>query len=396
MSAHLLASPPAQAGLGLANLLDFSVANTSDDFIFGSGWALPEGNLRWAIGHHSDIIIRPGFWQTHAAYGRVFATIEATPFLGLDLANPQRIGVSLNGQFLREVSLSRSGLIGFWIPTQFIGRPLMIGLSHAGARTPAAYGFSDDARPLAFAFHRLQIWNIPMSSALPATGLNNAATPAERLGQFESLGDNCEFGLAQRSAGIEPLGLFRFTATPFASLMDGLMHEFAGLGDTDVITVDVRGEVQEYILSENRWNLTYHTFVFAADMAPDRVIHREAQKLTLLKRRMLDDLRSSRRIYLVKHNAGLPEEEAVALFLLLNRFAPNRLLYVVPATAEHAADTVREITPGLLCAHIERFAPYDAAADLSIDAWLSVCTKALDMFAIGSGTEAAYPAVALA
>lgn len=33
---------------------------------------------------------------------------------------------------------------------------------------------------------------------------------AEILGQFESLGDNCEFGLVQRIGGIEPLGLLRF------------------------------------------------------------------------------------------------------------------------------------------------------------------------------------------
>jgi hypothetical protein len=393
---YLPLSPPAAApALGLAPIIDISANDASDDFIFGSGWGQREGHLRWAIGHHSDLIIRPGFWRADAAYGRIFALIEATPFLGLDLHSPQRIGISLNGHFLRDFALSRGGLIGFWIPQTFIGRPLMISLSHLSARMPASYRLSDDTRLLAFAFHRLQIWNIPHAASAAQTAPPASIAPADCLAHFESLGDNCEFGLAQRSTGIEPLGLFRFTATPFASLIDGLLHEFAGLGEPETIHVEVRGDVREYILTEDRWNLTYHTFVLADDMPAGRVIHREAQKLTLLKRRMLDDLRAARRIYLIKHNDGLAEEDVVALFLLLNRFAPNRLLYAAPAHGGHPAGTIRQITPGLLCGHIERFAPYDAAADFSIDAWLDICAKALDAFETACA-PAVQPVAALA
>jgi hypothetical protein len=393
VSAHLSPSPEIP---GLAKLADFSTTEASDDFIFGSGWDVPEGDFRWAIGHHSDIIIRPGLWQSYPAYGRIFVSLEITPFLGHDLATPQRIFISLNGHFIREVSLSRSGIIGFWIPSQLIGRPLMISINHPDARMPAAYGFDHDLRSLAFAFHRLQIWNIPNPPAAAAPGTSAAASPAEIFGQFESLGDNCEFGLVQRGTGIEPLGLFRFTATPLSSLIDGLLHEFAGLGDPDNISLDIRGDVQEYILTENRWNLTYHTFVFAADMPAERLIRRETQKLTLLKRRMFDDLRSARRIYLIKRNDALPEEDVLALFLLLNRFAPNRLLCVAPANPAHPANSITALTPGLLIAHIERFAPYDAAADTSIDAWLTICSQALDVFATAATGNSADQAVALA
>ena len=41
----------------------------------------------------------------------------------------------------------------------------------------------------------------------------------EILQQFESLGDNCAFGLAQRKGGCEVLGLLRFGNTPLKSLM---------------------------------------------------------------------------------------------------------------------------------------------------------------------------------
>lgn len=34
--------------------------------------------------------------------------------------------------------------------------------------------------------------------------------PSELVARFESLGDNCEFGLVQRHFGAEPVGVFRF------------------------------------------------------------------------------------------------------------------------------------------------------------------------------------------
>src|SRR5690348_3255112 len=52
---------------------------------------------------------------------------------------------------------------------------------------------------------------------------------------FESLGDNCEFGLVQRQAGAEPLGLLRFTGiflpieVRLQKLVAALEHRFEGL-----------------------------------------------------------------------------------------------------------------------------------------------------------------------
>jgi len=44
--------------------------------------------------------------------------------------------------------------------------------------------------------------------ARPIVGLS----AQELMYRFESLGDNCEFGLVQRRCGAEPLGLFRFAS----------------------------------------------------------------------------------------------------------------------------------------------------------------------------------------
>ena len=47
--------------------------------------------------------------------------------------------------------------------------------------------------------------------------------------RFESLGDNCEFGLFQRMCNAEPLGLFRFAGGYLPEIIRGLNSGFSGL-----------------------------------------------------------------------------------------------------------------------------------------------------------------------
>ena len=53
--------------------------------------------------------------------------------------------------------------------------------------------------------------------------------------QFESLGDNCELGLVQRRAGVEPLGLLRFAGAPLRRLITALDARFEGIDDPEAI-----------------------------------------------------------------------------------------------------------------------------------------------------------------
>ena len=55
------------------------------------------------------------------------------------------------------------------------------------------------------------------------------ATDKEILGHFESLGDNCEFGLVQRAAGVEQLGFFRFNFAEMPGLLKALDSAFADM-----------------------------------------------------------------------------------------------------------------------------------------------------------------------
>ena len=62
---------------------------------------------------------------------------------------------------------------------------------------------------------------------------NAAAAMSDRelVVHFESLGDNCELGLVQRRAGVEPLGLLRFAGVPLRNLVRGLNARFANIAE---------------------------------------------------------------------------------------------------------------------------------------------------------------------
>jgi hypothetical protein len=360
-----------------ALLAEFSFAGGGASPQFGDGWGLPEEIMRWSLGDRSNFTISlPPHLPLHHDE-RIAASILAAPYLAQNPKASQRITVWVNDRVVHQTVLGRAGLISVSIPSAALGAPISFRFEHPDAVSPATCSHVDDRRRLAFAFRRLQIWSLPPppGRTLQLEPLAQA-NPAEYMAQFDSLGDNCEFGIAQRLSGCEPLGLLRFTATPLPALVDLLLHEFEGLGDPATVSFDLRGDRSEYILTEHRYGLTYHTFTYADEMPEDRVRRRETQKLTLMRRRMRDELRDGRRIYTIKYNEGLRDEDVWSLFLLLRHFGPNRLLYVTRATPDHAPGTVELLTPGLARAYIDRFAPYEDAARVSLDCWHTICRNA--------------------
>ena len=86
--------------------------------------------------------------------------------------------------------------------------------------------------------------------------------------QFESLGDNCEFGLVQRKAGAEPLGLLRFSSAPLPRLVRALRERFDGL--TDPANVRLSSAKGEYPITTGSGanvdgSLSEPDFVWALD-----------------------------------------------------------------------------------------------------------------------------------
>ncbi len=292
-------------------------------------------------------------------------------------------------------------MLAFYVPAHvFKEDAIRVTFEHPDAVRPVDVGSSGDGRKLAFAVRALRLlaldepkpeaasrrsadWldisqdsnsTTAMATAERAVGMPIAAL----LGQFASVGDNCEFGIFQRKCGAEPLGLLRFSTARLTPLIQGIDNGFEGLAEPgDVVPQVARGAWSEWMIYEKRYELDYHTEIREEDATAEQVLGQENAKLRFLRRTFIEDLKDGRKIYVCKRSDPLLTlDEVMPLFLALNRHAANRLLWVVAADEAHPAGTVVEVLPGLMRGHIERFAPPENVPSLSVPGWLAVCVNA--------------------
>lgn len=189
-------------------------------------------------------------------------------------------------------------------------------------------------------------------------------TDAEVMAQFESLGSNCEFGIAQRMAGIEPFGLFRFAATPSELLIRLLTAKFDGLGGD----IEMWNRDGEWMTRDCAYDWSMHTWTRVSEIDHDAILAREAKRLAYLRDRMLDLLAEGSRTFVV---VGCDTTDAETVFDLLQSYGSNRLLHVTEG--DEAVATIRS---GLFRGTVPRFADWRMVdRDTNGAAWARLCRK---------------------
>jgi hypothetical protein len=219
--------------------------------------------------------------------------------------------------------------------------------------------------------------------------------PDKLMLRFEALGDNCEFGLVQRKAGSEPLGLLRFAGFfipvehRLNRLVSALRASFEGLGCPDTVQVEAAGEPgrREYLIKESAYGLMYHSFQMEGRIEPEKLRGLEAKKLEFLRRKFVADLRQAEKILVWKSNVRIPESDVRELLAALREFGPNRLLWVQQEDTKNPAGHVEWAAEGLLKGYVDRLAPYDNAPNISFESWLQVCDAAVRLVERVSGAE---------
>jgi hypothetical protein len=382
--------------------IGFGVTGNSLAFC-GGGWAQSEPEFTWSIGTESDLLLS----QQKVAEEYVL-TLDVVPFVHPPELPSQRLIVSVNDIVVGSTELSRPTLLGYRIPGEFArgADRMVIALQHPDAARPSDFSDIGDSRQLAFAFSEVKLYRITRptgvgaimlpaglmlgSTCSRASGTRGHANLADwvltRTGltipqialQFESLGENCEFGLFQRRCDSEPLGLLRFSSTFMRNLIRGIDTGFAGLGEVDDIEPRLEGEGRkEYMIHEKKYGLVYHTFVFEGQRSIWLMREQEAARLKFLRRKFMEELEAAGKIFVYQFGSAVSEEEILPLHMALNRHSEATLLWVVPAERDRPPGTVEVLMPGLLRGYIDRFAPGDNAHDLSFDGWLRVCTNAV-------------------
>lgn len=239
-----------------------------------------------------------------------------------------------------------------------------------GPSLPLTFHLDDDAIALGSIALQPDIDTPP--GAPSDTDLSDRAT----MLRFESLGENCEFGLAQRAAGAEPLGLMRFASTNLQRLLVALDNGFDGLGVPDKLVVEVSENGREYMVADRVYGLHYHAWVKTGEMSAEDVHRREVRRMPFLIRKLSEDLETGHKIFVRKERGGELDSIVYPLLPALRRWGPNTLLYVKLADAAHPPGLVERREPGLLIGYIERFAPGENAHDFLADQWLTLCHTA--------------------
>ena len=130
------------------------------------------------------------------------------------------------------------------------------------------------------------------------------------------------------------------------------------------------------MIHEKKFGLVYHTFVYEGQRSVWLMREQESARLKFLRRKFMEDLESTDKIFVYKFSSDVTDEEILPLHMALNRYGQATLLWVVPAERDRPAGTVEVVMPGLLKGYIDRFAPDDNAHDFSFDGWLRVCANA--------------------
>jgi hypothetical protein len=383
--------------------LTISFATSGNSLAYlGGGWARSEDEFTWGIGAESHLMLPP-----LAAADEYVLTLDVIPFVHAPELPSQRLIVSVNETVVGSTEISRPTLLGYRIPAPLAGQSdrMVITLQHPDAARPDDFSAIADDRPLAFAVLEAKLYRITnpaksrqirlpvglmlRSSREPGFGARVHADVTEwatnRTGlsipdiamQFESLGENCEFGLFQRRCEAEPLGLLRFSSTFMRNLIRGIDTGFEGIGAVEDIEPQLEGGPRkEFMIHEKKFGLVYHTFVYDGQRSAWLMREQESARLKFLRRKFIEELQSTDKIFVYKFGDGVSEEEILPLYMALNRHGEAMLLWVVPAARDHKPGTVEVVMPGLLKGYIDRFAPEDNAHDFSFDGWLRVCANA--------------------
>jgi hypothetical protein len=194
------------------------------------------------------------------------------------------------------------------------------------------------------------------------------------LQQFESLGENCDFGVVQRAVGIEPFGLFRFAACKAADVAALLRERFERLGEPEDLSLDVVGTRREYWVKSRHFSFEAHTDRFAGQDDPEVARAAQIEKMRFLKARLLGDLSRARKIFILKGNADAATIQEIAA--QLQTYGRNCLLWVKVADVMHPPGSVERTADGLLSGFVRRFGTYEGDPSLPVEHWVAVCANA--------------------
>ncbi len=276
---------------------------------YRGGWSTPEDQFTWSASGQAELVFpKPEF---AAAY---VVEIWVHPCIHPELHPRQSITVRVNGTAIGNARASGHSVLAFMFPGNLVSDELRLLFDFPDAIRPTEFG-RDDGRLLGFGFSKIRLYrheNIPAPPILPPSD-------GDVLGSFESLGDNCEFGLLQRASGLEPLGLLRWSGQPLRFLVKALDERFGAFDDPASLVVEAQAMPLGYSAFVAPYHMYYHTFINPNEVSLDVAHAQQFKRQKFLRRKLLEDIEAGDKIMVQKRNEWLQDAEILPLYVALNR-----------------------------------------------------------------------------
>ena len=386
------------------HILTFGTAGSAKPWL-RKGWSAGEPDMTWTVAPQAEMELPA---PRHS--GPHVLRFDVTPMVEPAKHPVQRVTILLNRFVIGQVTCAEPGS---WVV------PLPAGLTPGGSRLPLTFLLPDAVRPaditdspdirlLALAFSQIGLHPLPPGlgfienlraheagpapqAVLSSRFLDERAadlpaaiertlgmTPAVLPRGFESLGNNCEFGVVQRKLGLDVMNLFRFCNAPFADLVRALADDLRTLLDPAAATLEVHeGGLREYVMSVPAYNIRWHTFTPVDTSDADDVLNKHRVRLAYLRRKFFEGLRGGRKIYVVKRAEPISAAQLAALAMELGRHGPRTLLCVEPAAGQRRPGEVEYLGQGLMRGYVTRFAPEALVHDADPTDWLRVMANVI-------------------
>jgi hypothetical protein len=378
--------------------------NGHSEEVIGPGWSFQEDAYRWMTGRVS-VLALPMPAESNAA--DFILMLRVTPYTANGQIDCQRCTVVCGAETVAEVKLVLSSWIGFRISAEAVAsEKLAILFVHPDAGSPQKFGIAPDSRELAIAVHEAVL--------LPVTEADELMGWRGRTGQFvssdwrvqalvpdwkriastfQSMGQDCEFGLIQRQCEAEPLGLLRWCNIGLPALIQCLRSEFSELTDEEKLTIRpwVNGEyVGEYksIFSADRPvdpHLYYHTWIpVDQNLDVDALRRKESARLKMMVRLFREDLEDGEKVFVLLRKeapAPLDEFEVLPVISLMRRYNPKAVLLWITVAGPDESRLVGQcemVGNNLLKGYIDRLGTIGNLGNtLSLGCWKDILVSAL-------------------
>lgn len=341
----------------------------NDETYIGDGWAAPSPGYRRAVGAQCEL------WLDHPPPAPFYRLTIGLQLFSAYADTPETpITVILRGLTVGAQAVPRFGKLAVVIPAELVAAAGPIRVTLAGEnlalRRVTLTALDADAVPRIIGAGGMTI---------PALEHARGVAVAKFALGFESLGNSCEFGFIQRACGAEPLSLLRYSAIAHQELLRGLRSGFDGFGKLENLSPHIRTDTdgrQFYDIGDQSYDFGYHTNIAVGETPEDSLLRQQSGYLKLLTRKLVQELKEGRKIFIYRNNDPLPLQDILRLHNVMTAHGPATLLWVVESDA-YPAGTVEALTPRLIRGYVARLAPRWDAGLYELEPWLEVCHNAL-------------------